>query len=53
MKKSLIFSVCCLLLLAVSVHAEPVATGKTAPEIPVKNWLDTKTHNIAEFKNFY
>ena len=51
MKKSLIFSVCCLLLLAVSVHAEPVATGKTAPEIPVKNWLDTKTHNIAEFKN--
>ena len=51
MKKSVLFLISLLCLLACSADAAIVATGAAAPEIPVKNWLDTKTHTIAEFKN--
>lgn len=51
MKKSLLYFICGLCFITFSVNAEVVATGASAPEIPAKEWLDTKTHTIAEFKN--
>ena len=51
MKKSVLFLIGLLCLLTGSAGASVVATGTAAPEIPVKSWLDTKAHSIAEFKN--
>lgn len=51
MKKSLFCLICALCFITFSADAEVVATGEPAPEIPAKEWLDTKTHTIAEFKN--
>ena len=49
MKKFILFLLC-LVCTAVAVNAKIVNTGDAAPEISGE-WLDNKTHSIAEFKN--